>query len=106
MVDTRLSDPYLGLSRAMPEEVLREDAATDKLVELDGADNGQMRRAQQDDTACAELVVPRQEEAQGAEDDERQKVEWRELGFAESVISFYSCVRSHGVCLSSWCSSA
>lgn len=92
-----------GASGALEASVLvREDAATDKLVELDGADNGQMRSAQQDDTAGAELVVPRQKEAQGPEDDERKEVERRELVFAESVTSSYSHVGSHqGVCLGS-----
>lgn len=85
-----------GASGTLEASILvREDAAADKLVELDGADDGQMRSAQQDNTPGAELVVPWQEEAQGPEDDERKKVERRELVFAESVISFYSYVRSH-----------
>ena len=51
--------------------------AEEPFVELDGSDDGEMGRLEQEDASPAEFVVGGQEEAERPEDDKSEQIEWR-----------------------------
>ena len=71
-----------GPAEAVVRSSLRCSAAS-PLVTFDGGDDGEVGGLEEEDASLAELAVRGEEEAEGAEDDQRQEVEGRvEVGEA------------------------